>query len=54
MDSVELSKVAVSPIHDVEAAGLDGNVLEHRAVENAARSNNNKGGDIPAQIEERV
>jgi hypothetical protein len=54
VDSVKAGKIEVTPIHDIECAGLYAELIEDVHIVNFPMSNNDYGGNAAPEIQKRV
>lgn len=54
MDTVQSLEVQISPIHDVERPGFDGQFVEDVDIVNLAGGNNDKGWNASMKVQQRM
>ena len=54
MEFVKASEIDITPVHQIGDARFEEELVEDVDIVNSPMSNNNKGGNAPVQIQERV
>jgi len=54
MEFVKASEIDITPVHQIGGARFEEELVEDVDIVNSPMSNNNKGGNAPAQIQEHV